>query len=184
MQKNTQERSSTSPRHFKQITHSMRQYIERWRKQKVPCKEIAQRLEVHRSTIYRELKRGQVTHINSQLEQYTTYSADFAADRHDENMTAKGPALKIGADHNLIQRFNDLILNHKYSLYAARAYLIIKLAIINRTIPRPPRHMRCCPSQRIFGRLPVRAGAASYVFSPSSPACPCIWQAPPCEVPS
>lgn len=124
MQKNTQEQSSTSARHFKQITHPMRQLIEKWHKEKVASAEIAQRLGVHRSTIYRELKRGKVTHINSQLEQYTTYSADFASDRHEENMTAKGPALKIGADHDLVQRFNHLVLKHKCSLYAARTLLI------------------------------------------------------------
>lgn len=164
MQKNTQEQSSTSPRHFKQITHSMRQYIERWRKQKVPCKEIAQRLEVHRSTIYRELRRGAVTHINSQLEQYTTYSADFASDRHDENMTAKGPALKIGAAHNLIQRFNDLVLNHKCSLYAARAILIdqgVDVKVSIRTLYNYVHHhgFPLLPNQLIQGpRKPRKPG--------------------------
>lgn len=122
MKKNAQSNSSISPRHFKQITHSMRQLIEKWHKQKVASAEIARRLGFHRSTIYTELKRGAVTLINSQLEQYTTYSADFASDRHDENMTAKGPALKIGAAHDLIQRLNDLVLNHKYSLPLCSPY--------------------------------------------------------------
>lgn len=126
MQENTQGKISTPRRHFKQITHSMRQLIERWNKQKVPAAEMAKRLGVHRSTIYRELKRGEVTHINSELVEFTTYSADYASDRHEENMSAKGPPLKIGSDHNLVRQFNDLVLKHRLSLYAARPVLVAK----------------------------------------------------------
>lgn len=126
MQENTREKITTPRRHFKQITHSMRQLIERWNKKEVPVTEMAKRLEVHRSTIYRELKRGKVTHINSELVSFTTYSADFAFDRHVENMSAKGPPLKIGADHNLVSQFNELVLKHKLSLYAARSVLVAK----------------------------------------------------------
>lgn len=36
-----------------------------------------------------------------------------------KNMAAKESAFKIGADYNLIKRFNELGLNHKCFLYAA-----------------------------------------------------------------
>ena len=61
-----------------------------------------------------------VTHIDSERREFRTYSADFASERHAENMTAKGPSLKIGCDHALVAKFKELIIDRKYSIAAAR----------------------------------------------------------------
>ena len=71
-------------------------------------REIARRLNVSHSTDSREIKRGMVTHIDSERREFRTYSADFASERHAENMTAKGPNLKIGCDHALVAKFKEL----------------------------------------------------------------------------
>ncbi|MCI7698876.1 MAG: hypothetical protein MSQ05_05765 [Akkermansia sp.] len=78
-------------------------------------REIARRLNVSHSTGSREIKRGMVTHIDSERREFRTYSADFASERHAENMTAKGPNLKIGCDHALVAKFKELIIDRKYS---------------------------------------------------------------------
>jgi len=52
-------------RHYKTLTWSDRLNIAAWRKVGIPIKKIAELLGVHYSTIYRELKRGQYEHLNS-----------------------------------------------------------------------------------------------------------------------
>lgn len=131
MQEYTQAKTSTPGRHFKQITHPMRQLIETWHRQRVPAREIAARLGVHRSTIYRELKRGRVVHKDSEWRLFETYSADRAADVHDCNANAKGPPLKIGCNRTLVDQFNELVLNHRLSLYAARQVLLKRGVAVN-----------------------------------------------------
>lgn len=65
-----------------------------------PCK-IADRLHVHNTTIYRELKRGTYTHLNSDLTTEERYSPEIAEARYRENLAAKGGELKIGSDYEL-----------------------------------------------------------------------------------
>lgn len=88
--------------------------------------QIADLLDVHRSTIYRELQLGRVTHLNSELISFSTYSADRASDEHKLRASTHGPSLKIANDRALVSQFNELIFNHKLSIYAARQVLINK----------------------------------------------------------
>ncbi len=62
-----------------------------------PC-VIADRLHVHNTTIYRELKRGTYTHLNSNLTTEERYSPEVAQQRYEENLKAKGGELKIGEE--------------------------------------------------------------------------------------
>ena len=62
----------------KHLTRIERQQIERWLKEKVKVAEIARRLNRHRSTIYREIQRGLVAHINSDLSVSYIYQWDVA----------------------------------------------------------------------------------------------------------
>ena len=78
--KSTKTKTTTSLRKGKHITDSERQIIEKLYRKHVPVSQIADLLEVHRSTIYRELQRGRVTHLNSKLIAFSTYSADRASD--------------------------------------------------------------------------------------------------------
>jgi len=60
----------------KHISRDERISIETLYKQGYPVAEIASILERHRSTIYREIKRGTVIHRRSDLKEITTYNAD------------------------------------------------------------------------------------------------------------
>lgn len=59
-------------------------------------KQIAADLGVHVSTIYREVKRGTYTHMNSDLTTDIRYSPEIAEARYQESLSAKGAPLKIG----------------------------------------------------------------------------------------
>lgn len=85
----------------KHLTWTDRLKIEKALKEGLkPCK-IADRLHVHNSTIYRELKRGTYTHLNSDLTTEERYSPEIAEARYRENLAAKGGELKIGSDYEL-----------------------------------------------------------------------------------
>lgn len=79
-------------------------------------------------------------------------------------MTAKGPALKIGADHDFIQRVNHLVLKCKCSLYAARTLLIeqgVNVKVSIRTLYNYVHHhgFPLLPNQLIQGaRKPRKQG--------------------------
>jgi IS30 family transposase len=80
-----------------------------------PPRDIAAALGRHRRTIERELKRGEVTHLDSELRQKKVYSSDRAQDVHDLNGTAKGPELKLGANRALVEFVRVRILKHRES---------------------------------------------------------------------
>lgn len=85
----------------KHLTWTDRLKIEKALKEGLkPCK-IADRLHVHNTTIYRELKRGTYTHLNSDLTTEERYSPEIAEARYRENLAAKGGELKIGSDYEL-----------------------------------------------------------------------------------
>lgn len=60
--------------------------------------EIYTKLGISMATYYREVKRGEVEQVTSELELYTIYSAQKAQNEYEFNATAKGPQLKIGND--------------------------------------------------------------------------------------
>ena len=83
--------------------------------------EIAEYLHVHRSTIYREKKRGEYTHRNSDYTEETRYSSDLGQKNHDWNAQGKGRSIKIGKDRPLAEYIENIIINDKYSPEAALA---------------------------------------------------------------
>lgn len=83
--------------------------------------EIAEYLHVHRSTIYREKKRGEYTHRNSDYTEETRYSSDLGQKNHDWNAQGKGRGIKIGKDRPLAEYIENIIVNDKYSPEAALA---------------------------------------------------------------
>ena len=67
------------------LTEKERYQIEILLKEKYTPKQIAERLHRHKSTIYREIKRGTVEMIDTNLKPYTKYCADTAQNKYDEN---------------------------------------------------------------------------------------------------
>ena len=103
-----------------------------------PC-AIADRLHVHNTTIYRELKRGRYTHLNSDLTTEERYSPEIAQQRYEENLKAKGGELKIGNDYELAAFIEKKIGEEGYSPAAVvgeikRLGLTFKTEISEKTI--------------------------------------------------
>nr|WP_325300251.1 IS30 family transposase [uncultured Dysosmobacter sp.] len=86
---------------------------------KVP--EIAAYLQCHRSTIYRERKRGEYTHRNSDYTEETRYSSDLGQKNHDWAAEGKGRNIKLGNDIELAEYIENMIVENKYSPEAALA---------------------------------------------------------------
>lgn len=83
--------------------------------------EVAEYLHVHRSTIYREIKRGEYTHRNSDYTEETRYSSDLGQKKHDWNAQGKGRNIKIGNDRPLAEYIEGKIIEDKYSPETALA---------------------------------------------------------------
>ena len=100
---------------FKHLTKSDRIKMEALLKAGHSKAEIAEQLHVHRSTVYREIKRGVYTALNSDLTQEERYSPDIADDKYKENLKSKGGVLKIGNDIKLANYIENKIINDGYS---------------------------------------------------------------------
>lgn len=103
-------------RSFNHLTFTKRLQLEALLKAKTPIKEIAKILDVHISTIYREVKRGRYEHLNAK--DWTTenrYSPDIAHEKYLENLTAKGAPIKLGKDYALVNYIENRIINYKLS---------------------------------------------------------------------
>ena len=100
-------------RHYKTLTWNDRLQIEAWQKVGVSPRQMAAELHVHISTIYRELKRGQYEHLNSDYTTEIRYSPDISEQKKQENLRAKGGGLKIGNDHDFAQFVEFMIGSEK-----------------------------------------------------------------------
>ncbi len=114
-----QEHTTTEKSQCKQFNFAMRHKLEGMVKSKSSISFIAKTLGFHRSTIYRELKRGRVTHIDTELREFITYSADRAHEQNRENVSTRGTKIKIAHDHRLNESLKFLIEDKRYSPYAA-----------------------------------------------------------------
>ena len=97
MNQGTQTHSTSIGSKGKHITFSERQLIERWVREKKSVAQIASLLARHRITIYRELKRGRVKHLDSELREYSTHpccaserSSNEKANRFIRRFSPKG----------------------------------------------------------------------------------------------
>lgn len=104
-----------SMRRFRHLTRTDRVRIEALIGAGRSASEIAGILDIHRSTVYYELKKGQYTHRNSDWTEETRYSADLAELRTRQAETGKGPQLKIGNDRKLAEYIEHKIAKEKYS---------------------------------------------------------------------
>lgn len=98
-----------------QLTKTDRIKLEALLKAGIKITDIAKQLEVHRSTIYNELKRGQYEHLNSDYTTEMRYSPDIAQEKAEENLKARGTQLKIGNDIAFANYIEDKIINEDYS---------------------------------------------------------------------
>lgn len=102
-------------RHYKHLTFSDRLKIEAWQRVGTTPQQMAEELGVHISTIYRELKRGNYEHLNSDYTTEQRYSPDIAEDKYQANLRAKGAGLKIGNDHEYAKYLEYKVAVEKYA---------------------------------------------------------------------
>ena len=91
----------------KHLTWTDRLKIEQGLREGLKPIKIAARLHVHNSTIYRELRRGTYTHLNSDLTTEERYSPEIAQQRYEDNLSAKGGDLKIGHEGTDFREMTD-----------------------------------------------------------------------------
>jgi IS30 family transposase len=73
------------------------------------------------TSINKEIKRGTVVQMSSELIEYKAYKADYAQMKANEAGANKGAGLKIGNDHKLVKFLEKKIRDEKYSPDAALA---------------------------------------------------------------
>ena len=78
-------------------------------------KEIARALLRDKSTVYREIKRGTVVRLQSDLYEKKTYRANVAQAEYERNGKNKERSLKIGKDRLLEEHFRQKLKEDKYS---------------------------------------------------------------------
>jgi len=78
-------------------------------------KEIARKLNSHVATIYREIKRGKVKRVDTQLREYWTYRANAGQYNYETKVTKRRRALKIEKYKELAGYIRDKIVGEKYS---------------------------------------------------------------------
>lgn len=103
----------------KNLTYTQRLQIETLYNAKYKVKYIAKQLDLHISTIYYELKRGQYKRLNgSTWEYYKSYSAQIAQQKYEMNCSAKGRPLKIGSDFEFVNYIENRVKKDKISACA------------------------------------------------------------------
>ena len=111
----SQENYTTKVKKHKHLTERERYSIEVLLKEKLKPFEIAKKLGRHLRTIEREIQRGIVQLLNSDLSHRREYCADTAQRVYLKNASNKGPGLKIGKDHKLAKHIESKIIKEKYS---------------------------------------------------------------------
>ena len=108
-------------KHFKHLERADRIKMETMLNSGHKVSEVAEYLQVHRSTIYREIKRGEYSHRNSDYTEEMRYSSDLGQKNHDWAAQGKGRSTKIGSDIKLAEFIENKIIDDKYSPEAALA---------------------------------------------------------------
>ena len=110
----------------KHLTWTDRLKIEKWLKEGMSVYKIADKLRVHNTTIYAELKRGRYKHLTTHLLTEYRYSPEIAEARYRRNLQAKGQELKIGKDREFAEYIEKKIADEKYSPAAVLAEIKIQ----------------------------------------------------------
>ena len=128
-----------STRKNKHITERERYRNEILQKEQLTVIEIAKRLGRHLRTIQREISKGTVRLLNSDLTYREEYCADRAQAVYEKNTTNKGPNFKIEKDHKLAKYIEEKIIKKRFSPDAVMGQikekgLVFKTSICTKTV--------------------------------------------------
>ena len=100
---------------YKHLTERDRYRLEGYLESGLTVKQIAKKLNSHISTVYREIKRGEVKRIHSELTEYWAYRANTAHADYESKVTKRAHSLKIEKHKDLADYIREKIHKHKYS---------------------------------------------------------------------
>ena len=109
----TQEHDTTNEKKFKHLTKEKRAQIEILLKTKMPKSKIAKTLGIARSTLYRELERGTVEQLDSNLQTYTKYFSDVGQRVYEEHRQNSRPPMKLIKAFEFIKFAEEQMLKEK-----------------------------------------------------------------------
>lgn len=110
-----QNNCTTKKTGYKHFTESERYKLEGLLEAKLTVPDIANKLNKHKATIYREIKRGLVRRISYCLEELTVYRANVAQKDYEIKVVNRERSLKIGKDKALEEYIRKKLLINKYS---------------------------------------------------------------------
>ncbi len=105
------------------FTWNDRLTLERMIKEGFKKPEIAKSLGKCERSIYYEINRGLCEQLTTDLEKVVIYCPEVAERKYREFLAEKGPDLKIGHDHALVKKLEELIVEQQFSPGAALAYI-------------------------------------------------------------
>ena len=105
------------------FTWNDRLTLERMLKKGFKKPEIAKALGKCERSIYYEINRGKCQQITTDYEFIEVYCPEVAERKYREFLAEKGPELKIGHDHALVKKLEELIVEQRFSPGAALAYI-------------------------------------------------------------
>jgi IS30 family transposase len=106
---------SKKKKRYTHLKERERYKIEVWLEAKKSVPEIAKDLGKHKTTIYREINRGTISLLKSDLSRQDKYRADVSQLRSEERAKNKERALKIGNDKELEKHIRQKLIKDKYS---------------------------------------------------------------------
>ena len=110
-----QSQDSTKRRKYEHVKEHERYKMEVLLKKKEAIAQIAQLLGRHRSTIYRERRRGKVTLTGAELKEKEEYRADVAQRESERLGSQRERGLKIGRDHDLEAYIRERLTQKRHS---------------------------------------------------------------------
>ena len=100
---------------YKHFTERQRYKLEGYLELKLSAKEIAKRLNKHKATVCREIKRGTILKIGYELDEYSVYRANVAQREYQRKVSNRERSLKIGKDRKLEEYIRKRIIKDKRS---------------------------------------------------------------------
>jgi len=110
-----QSNCTTKRSKYKHFTERQRYKLEGHLEAKLNVKEIAKKLNKHKATIYREIKRGIVIKLGYELDEYSIYRANTAHLGYQRKVTNRKRSLKIEKYKELEEYIRKKILEDRYS---------------------------------------------------------------------
>lgn len=111
----SQTKYNKSARKFKHLTEEKRAQIEIMMRMRVPKTRIAAEMNISRSTLYNELKRGAVVQMDTNLKTYVRYFSDVGQRVYEERRSNSRPPLKITKAAEFVEYAQEQILTNKLS---------------------------------------------------------------------